>query len=160
MIEPANGIEHDAVEAVDTGEIHEVGGMTLRIHPGDTDGRRRPDHEDVVAREVAVCTYDMKPGRDIEIRLWAGRHLIAALTIGKRRDGAVGGHQEETATGGRHQPPIATGPGEIEDPGQMLPWLPADGRRNHGEHVCPERDHRPNLAAADGRPEVGRVGTA
>src|SRR5256885_4088103 len=136
MIEPANGIEHDAVEAVDTGEIDEVGGMTLRIHPGDTDGRRRPDHEDVVAREVAVCTSDMKPGRDIEIRLCAGRHLIAALTIGKRRDGPLGGLQEETATGGRHQPPIATGPGEIEAPGQMPPWLPADVRRTQSRHVC------------------------
>src|SRR5438067_8496155 len=107
MIEPANGIEHDAVEAVDTGEIDEVGGMTLRIHPGDTDGRRRPDYEDVVAREVAVGTGHMKPWRDIEIRLRAGTHLIAARAIGKRRDGAVGGHQEKTPTGGCHQPPVA-----------------------------------------------------
>src|SRR5207253_2491303 len=54
MIEPANGIEHDAVEAVDTGEIDEVAGMTLGIDPGDPDRRRGPDREDVVAREVAV----------------------------------------------------------------------------------------------------------
>src|SRR5207302_11389464 len=116
MIEPANGIEHDAVEAVDTGEIDEVAGMTLGIDPGDPDRRCGPDREDVVAREVTVCTYDMKPRRDIEVRLWSGRHLIAALAISKRRDCAVGRHKEEIAGGGFHQLHAAAQRGQIEDP--------------------------------------------
>ena len=68
----------------------------------------------------------MQTGRDVEVGLRPGRHQVTARASGERQDGAIEAHQKQAPAGRDDQPAVAARPGQVEDPGQVLPGLPAE----------------------------------
>ena len=132
MVKRAEGVEGNAAEAGDPGQVGEGSGLVpSRVHPRDSERHVQAQHESLVRGEAAFGRSDVAARGDRQVSLGAG---ILVVTAGTARKGGLVAGGVDQVEGGRsrhHEAAVRAGAADIECALDRLPGLPGGrgGRR-------------------------------